>query len=73
MTTAEVIDFEHQARIAKAKKLAKLFTDKGVDVETLGNLDEEGWKLAAEIAGTKVPSLATRFIVISMVGHGVQS
>lgn len=60
--------YEVNGRAIKAQKIAQLFIDKGIDADTLKELDESGWHVAAMIAGTRLPSEATRALVISLVG-----
>lgn len=65
MTTRRMT--EHEARARKALQLACAILSHGGTDREAATLDEAGWATAAEVAGTAVPSPATRAATVALL------
>jgi len=62
-------DYIHEARLAKARKLADHFISMGVDTDTISLLDDRGWRAISAICHVKPPSFTTQLMVVGLVGQ----
>lgn len=58
-------EFSREARQAKARRLGSILRANGGTLEQVANLPEQGWALAASLAGVAVPGLLVRQAVVS--------
>jgi hypothetical protein len=58
---------EAEARALKATRLTQVLEDLGATAETVARLPERGWTMVAQLAGTRMPSLTTRALVVDML------
>lgn len=57
-------------RLRKAAKLADVLGSRGATPDSLRTLPDEGWAMAAEIAGVEPPGMETRYTVGALLERG---
>lgn len=56
-------------RTAKAARIADVLRHHGATADQVATLPPAGWAMAAELAGTKPPSVETQQAVVTLLRH----
>ena len=60
--------YQHAARSRKALKLTLALREHGISEAEAQRMDERQWRMAAESAKVKLPSVETRGLVVHFLG-----